>query len=73
MRLLVEIPENMKAYADKGEFNVLSEAAYGSAALLAIANGQPIPDDCEILTREAYEDLCKRASMSEQERWRNGT
>jgi hypothetical protein len=33
---------------------------------------QILPDDCEILTREAYEDLCKRASMSEQERWQKG-
>lgn len=32
-------------------------------------------DDCpleEVLTKDTYEDLCKRASMSEQERWLRG-
>ena len=33
---------------------------------------QILPDDCEILTKEAYEDLCARASMSEQEKWLKG-
>lgn len=27
-----------------------------------IATGQPLPEDCEILTKEAYEDLCMRAN-----------
>ena len=27
-----------------------------------IANGTPLPDDAEILTKEAYSDLCMRAA-----------
>ena len=71
MKLLVEIPEkiheeavNNRNYIMMGKIEVVWKA---------IANGQPLPDDCEILTKEAYGDLCLRASMSEQERWRNGT
>lgn len=31
-----------------------------------IENGQSLPDDCEILTREAYADLCMRASEGQE-------
>lgn len=30
-----------------------------------IKNGQPLPEDCEILTKEAYSDLCLRASKEQ--------
>jgi len=43
--------------------------------LIVVKNGQPLPEGCEILTKEAYSDLCLRASkseMSEQERWLKG-
>lgn len=32
-----------------------------------IASGQLLPHDCEILTREAYSDLCTRAAMMEDD------
>lgn len=60
MKLLVEIPEtiyeeavNKRNYITVGKIEVV---------LKAIANGQPLPEDCEILTKEAYSDLCMRAS-----------
>lgn len=65
MKLLVEINERKWQSVQDGTWCGSQE----------IAMGQPLPDDCEILTKEAYEDLCKRAaegSMSEQERWLRG-
>lgn len=67
MKVLVEIPED-----DLDVIKNLQKRGWANRHEIAIANGQPIPDDCEILTKEAYEDLCARASMSEQERWRKG-
>lgn len=32
-----------------------------------VAAGQLLPNDCEILTREAYSDLCTRAAMMEDD------
>ena len=52
MKLLVEIDERKWQSVQDGTWCGSEE----------IARGQPIPDDCEILTREAYEDLCARAS-----------
>lgn len=56
MKLLVEIPED---YYNK--IMGIKPVHYTARIYIAVQNGQPIPDDCEILTREAYEDLCKRA------------
>lgn len=59
MKLLVEIPEtiyeeavNNRNFITVGKIEVVWKA---------IANGQKLPEDCEILTKEAYSDLCLRA------------
>ena len=58
MKLLIEIPNSL--YAN------LSKIQRGSVAskrvLDCVRNGQKLPNDCEILTKEAYKDLCMRAS-----------
>lgn len=72
MKLLVEIPDTLKQIADEEDAKTFSHIMWQAIMMDVVKNGQPIPDDCEILTKEAYEDLCKRASMSEQERWQKG-
>ena len=60
MKLIIEISEETKKnihwyglhLCPRDENNLVN----------AIRNGQPLPEDCEILTKEAYSDLCKRAS-----------
>lgn len=58
MKLLVEIPNSL--------YSNLSKIERGSVAskrvLDCVRNGQVLPKDCEILTREAYSDLCMRSS-----------
>ena len=56
MKLLIEIPEETYDYwkEHKHEY-VLSEA---------IANGKPLPENGEILTKEAYADLCIKANCA---------
>lgn len=72
MKLLVEIPDYR--YREIKEIDTTKKpyTINERSAITVIKHGQPLPDDCEILTKEAYEDLCKRASMSEQERWLKG-
>ena len=61
MKLLIEIPEETHERIKENTYcGILNEQIYN-----AIANGQPLPEDCEILTKEAYEDLCLRASKGE--------
>ena len=57
MKLLVEIPEETYIHLRNG-------GNIGASLLIenAIKNGQKLPEDCEILTKEAYSDLCLRAS-----------
>jgi hypothetical protein len=43
IELVIKIPEEMMSYINKNEFNAISEAAYGSMAMLAIQNGTPLP------------------------------
>ena len=43
MQIVIDIPEEMMSYINKNEFNAISEAAYGSMAMLAIQNGTPLP------------------------------
>lgn len=58
MKLVIDIPEDT--------YNAIQENYYcgilNSDMYNAIKNGQPLPDDCEILTKEAYADLCFSAS-----------
>lgn len=56
MQMLINIDEDyVKIINKNGASNYAEEV---------IKNGQPLPKDCEILTREAYEDLCLRASKA---------
>ena len=43
MQIVIDIPKEMMSYINKNEFNAISEAAYGSMAMLAIKNGTPLP------------------------------
>lgn len=43
MQIVIDIPKEMMSYINKNEFNAISEAAYGSMAMLAIKNGAPLP------------------------------
>lgn len=57
MKIVIDIPEEdykrMKEQSMFGRVDVWRQA---------IQNGQPLPDDVEILTKEAYSDLCSRAA-----------
>ena len=72
MKLLIEISDTLKQIADEEDAKTFSHIMWQAILMNAVKYGQPIPDDCEILTKEAYEDLCARASMSEQEKWLKG-
>ena len=56
MKIIIDIPED--TYAEIVEYGI----ANWYSLTMAFRDGQPIPDNCEILTKEAYEDLCARAS-----------
>jgi hypothetical protein len=43
MQIVIDIPKEMMSYINENEFNAISEAAYGSMAMLAIQNGTPLP------------------------------
>lgn len=53
MKVLIEILEE---WSDKTDVPTAEEWEE------IVMSGQPLPDDCEILTKEAYADLCLRAS-----------
>jgi hypothetical protein len=62
IELVIKIPEEMMSYINKNEFNAISEAAYGSMAMLAIQNGTPLPKghgrliDADELKEHKYHD-----------------
>ena len=62
MKLLVEIPDYR--YRAFKEIDVTQKpyTINERSAITVIKNGQPLPEDCEILTKEAYSDLCMRAN-----------
>lgn len=62
MKLIIEVSEVLKQIVDEDDVKTFSHPMWLAICMDAIANGQPLPEDCEILTKEAYEDLCKRAS-----------
>ncbi len=66
MKLLVEIPDYRYRAIKKIDVIKKSYTINERSAITVIKNGQPLPEDCEILTKEAYEDLCLRA-IKEQE------
>lgn len=59
MKLVIDIPNEAYEEIPKIPFTQ-RDVLYTFTAW--IKDGKPIPDDCEILTKEAYEDLCLRAS-----------
>lgn len=63
MKIVVEVSEkdylNFMLQYDSG---ILDEKTPSHRAKIAIAEGQILPDNSEILTAEAYSDLCLRAS-----------
>ncbi len=58
VKLLIEIPNRFYAKV-LDEFYTHADLIDG---MKAIRDGQILPDGCEILTKEAYADLCMRAS-----------
>lgn len=59
MQIIIEIPKEMHKALEQGCFG----AKYNMYDLAGcVMNGTPLPNDAEILTKEAYEDLCMRAS-----------
>ena len=62
MKLLVEIPDYRYRAIKKIDVTQKPYTINERSAITVIKNGQPLPEDCEILTRETYEDLCNRGS-----------
>ena len=56
MRMVIDIPE------ENYERLKFTSVALNNPYLKVIANGTPLPEGAEILTAEAYSDLCLRAS-----------
>lgn len=59
MKIVIDIPDE-EYKLDKW----LSDSGMGSTAISRILDGIPLPEGAEILTAEAYSDLCLRASRS---------
>ena len=58
MKIVIDIPNGCYEELNNGQFPV--QDAYRLVAW--IKNGTPLPDGAEILTKEAYSDLCMRAA-----------
>ena len=67
MKLLVEIPDYRYRAIKKIDVTQKPYTINERSAITVIKNGQPLPEDCEILTKEAYSDLYIRASKCEEE------
>lgn len=63
MQIVINIPDGCYEELNNGQFPV--QDAYRLVAW--IKNGTPLPEGAEILTKEAYSDLCMRASKAESE------
>lgn len=61
MKIVIDIPEQ--------RYHSLQECAVAVTDEIhkAVLNGMPLPEDAEILTAEAYSDLCLRASHERKE------
>ncbi|MBQ6148954.1 MAG: hypothetical protein IJI83_05355 [Oscillospiraceae bacterium] len=57
MELVIDIPE--KLYNKMKTYQGLDDT------YVAVKNGIPLPEGAEVLTKEAYSDLCMRAAESE--------
>lgn len=67
MKLLVEIPDYRYRAIKEIDVTQKPYTINERSAITVIKNGQPLPKDCEILTKEAYEDLCLRASKEQED------
>ncbi len=67
MKLLVEIPDYRYRAIKKIDVTQKPYTINERSAITVIKNGQPLPEDCEILTSKAYEDLCLRASKEQED------
>ena len=65
MKLLVEIPDYRYRAIKKIDLTKKPYTINERSAIIAIQHGQPLPEDCEILTKEAYSDLCLKAREKE--------
>ena len=83
MKLLLEIDDSIFAqYKISGYMDIRLHKDEDKINYITVATNenpyfnllpfQLLPNNCQILTKEAYEDLCKRSCMSEQEKWRYG-
>ena len=64
MQIVIDIPSHIyKTLIETGTYGY-----YRFDSKSAIKHGQLLPEDCEILSKEAYEDLCMRASKG-AEHW----
>lgn len=62
MKVVIELSkEDMESYKNA------MRRGFGNSATRKIINGTPLPEDAEILTAEAYSDLCLRASHERKE------
>ena len=70
MQIVIEVSEkdylNFMLQCDNG---ILDEKTPSHRAKIAIANGTLLPEGTEILTKEAYSDLCLRASKRKVGKW----
>lgn len=57
MKVVVEISKE-----DMGSYKNAMRLGLGNSAMRKIIKGTPLPEGAEILTKEAYSDLCLRAS-----------
>lgn len=59
MKLMIDIPDDMIKSIEQGSFG----AKYNTYDFVGcLMNGTPLPEGAEILTKEAYSDLCMRAA-----------
>ena len=70
MKIMIDIPEPLYNYA-LGLPNKTTLGSYGVYPMLtdiafAVKGGQPLPEDAEILTAEAYSELCLMASKARE-------
>lgn len=61
-KIVIDIPEGIYEYSMQKEVICRSVLSYSDTFCLAIQNGTLLPEGAEILTKEAYSDLCLRAS-----------
>lgn len=65
MRFVLDIPAaTTKEAADaiRRAERFKTEKEFLDLICMVVQNGYPLPDNCEILTKEAYSELCARAA-----------